>query len=276
MAASILVTGGTGTLGRHVVPGLRAAGRDLRVLSRKPHRPTSGVEYVVGDVETGAGLDEAVRGVETIVHLAGTAKRDDEKARNLVRAAGRAGSPHIVYISVVGADRVPVVSRLDRAMFGYLGYKCAAEQVIADSGLPYTTLRATQFHDLVFMVAQQLARLPIVPAFSGTRFQPIDARDVADRLIELTLGEPAGLVSELGGPRAYPFSALLRSYLRAAGKRRLIVPVRQPGKAAEAVRSGAILTPEHAVAGHTWEAFLADRVRAAGARVGQAAARPTS
>ena len=88
-------------------------------------------------------------GAEIIVHCAGGSKGDDGQARNLVGAASRAGARHLVYISVVGADRIPVVSGTDRAMFGYFGSKLAAERVVADSGVPWTTLRATQFHDLI-------------------------------------------------------------------------------------------------------------------------------
>jgi uncharacterized protein YbjT (DUF2867 family) len=141
----ILVTGGTGTLGRLVVPRLRDAGYDVRVLSRHPRPAAGGVELVAGDLGTGEGLQAAVAGAEVIVHLAGSAKGDQVKAANLVRAASRAGARHVVYISVVGADRIPVVSAVDRAMFGYFAAKRAAEQVIAGSGVPWTTLRATQF-----------------------------------------------------------------------------------------------------------------------------------
>ncbi len=123
MTSTILVTGGTGTLGRLVVPRLRDTGAKVRVLSRTPQPAREGVEFVVGDLDTGAGADEAVAGADTIVHCAGSAKGDDRKARHLVRAAGRAGAPHIVYISVIGADRVPVVSRTDRALFGYFAGK---------------------------------------------------------------------------------------------------------------------------------------------------------
>src|ERR687893_426676 len=105
---------------------------------------------------TGEGIEAAVDGIETIVHLAGSAKGDEDKARHLVRVAARAGAPHLVYISVVGAERIPVVSAVDRAMFGYFASKRAAEKVIEDSGLPWTTLRATQFHDLILTVARQL------------------------------------------------------------------------------------------------------------------------
>jgi uncharacterized protein YbjT (DUF2867 family) len=260
MTSPILVTGGTGTLGRLVVPLLRDARCDVRVLSRHRRDARDGIEYMTGDLATGEGIEPAVDGAATIVHCAGSAKGDEEKARNLVRAAARAGAQHLVYISVVGADRIPVVSGVDRAMFGYFGAKLAAERVVAGSGLPWTTLRATQFHDLVLMTARQMAKLPVIPAPSGFRFQPVDAGEVAARLVELTLGKPAGLVADMGGPRAYGMDDLVRGYLRAAHRHRPIVPVRMPGKAARAIRAGANLAPERAVGHRTWEDFLAERV----------------
>jgi uncharacterized protein YbjT (DUF2867 family) len=230
------------------------------VLSRRHHEAANGIEFVTGDLATGEGIEAAVDGAGTIVHCAGSAKGDEDKARNLVQAASRAGAAHLVYISVVGADRIPIGSRVDRAMFGYFGSKLAAERIVADSGLPFTTLRATQFHDLILTVAQQMAKLPVVPVPAGFRFQPVDADEVAARLVELTLGEPAGLVPDMGGPRVYGAADLLRGYLRASHRRRLIAPVWLPGKAARVFRAGGNLAPEQAVGHRTWEAFLADRV----------------
>jgi uncharacterized protein YbjT (DUF2867 family) len=258
MNAPILVTGGTGTLGRLVVPRLRDAGCGVRVLSRRSRQGEDGVQLVTGDLATGEGVDAAVAGTEIVLHCAGGPRGDDDKARHLVRAASRAGVRHLVYISVVGADRVPLASGLDRAMFGYFGSKLAAERAVADSGLPWTTLRATQFHALLLLVVRQLARLPVVPVPAGFRFQPVDAGEVATRLVELALGTPAGLVPDLGGPRVYELAELVRSYLRARGKHRPILPVRVPGTAARAVRAGANLAPDRAVGRRTWEEFLAD------------------
>jgi uncharacterized protein YbjT (DUF2867 family) len=201
-----------------------------------------------------------VDGAEIIVHLAGSSKGDEEKALNLVRAASGVGAPHLVYISVVGADRIPVVSGVDRAMFGYFGSKLAAERAVADSGLPWTTLRATQFHDLFLMTARQMARLPVIPVPARFQFQPVDAGEVATRLVELALGTPAGLVPDIAGPRVYGMAELVRGYLRASRKHRPIVPVRMPGKAARAIRAGANLAPDRAVGRRTWEEFLAERV----------------
>jgi len=262
----ILVTGGTGMLGRHLVPRLRATGREIRVLSRHSHDPEPGVEYVIGDLVTGDGIDAAVAGVDTIVHCAGTAKGDAEKTERLVRAATIAGKPHLVFISVVGADRVPVVG-VGRLPFAYFASKRGAELVVANSGLPWTTLRATQFHDLVLIVTKGLAKLPVAPVPVGFRFQPVDADVVAARLVELALGEPAGYVPDLGGPRAYRLVDLFRSYLRATGRRRVVLPIWIPGKSARAIRAGANLPAgpagqPNAQAGLTWEEFLAERVTA--------------
>ena len=256
----ILVTGGTGTLGSVVVTQLRDAGCNVRVLSRHSREATEGIEYVASDLTTAEGVQPAVDGVEVIVHLAGSQKGDDVKTLNLVRAASRVGTPHLVYISVVGADRVPVVSGIDRAMFGYYASKRAAERVVAGSGLPWTTLRATQFHELMLLTAQFMAKLPVLPVLAGFRFQPVAAAEVATRLVELALGAPSGLVPDIGGPKVYGMDEMLREYLRAAGKRRPIIPVWAPGKAARAIRAGANLTPERAVGKQTWEKFLAERV----------------
>jgi len=257
---TILVTGGTGTLGRQLVPRLRAAGCEVRVLSRRGGKPAPGVEHVTGDlsaaddVEAVAGV---LGGVRTIIHAAGSSKGDATKTRHLLEAIELAGiRPHVVYISVVGADRTPVVSGVDRAMFGYVEQKRLSEELIAGSGLPWTTVRATQFHDLVLQMARSMAKLPVVVVPAGTSMQPVDAGEVAERLVELALGAPQGLVADVGGPQVHAMGDVVRSYLRAAGKRRAIVRMRMPGKAARAFRDGANLTLRHAVGRVTWEGFL--------------------
>ncbi|GGX83252.1 SDR family oxidoreductase [Streptomyces hiroshimensis] len=251
---TILVTGGTGTLGSHVVPLLRQAGHTVRVLTRNARPAGDGVEYVTGDLLKDEGTDAAVAGVGTVLHLAGGPKGDDEATRNLVRAAQRAGVRHLVYISVIGADRIPL---------GYFRAKLDAERAVAESGLPWTTLRAAQFHDLALKVARSMAKLPVVPAPGGLLWQPVDAREVAARLVELALGEPAGQVPDLTGPKLYGLAELAQGYLKAQGKSRMKLPVRMPGKVGRAYRAGENLTLEGAAVGErTWEDFLAEQVGA--------------
>ncbi|MYS94068.1 MULTISPECIES: SDR family oxidoreductase [Streptomyces] len=252
MTSPILVTGGTGTLGRHVVPLLRASGHDVRILTRHPRPATDGVEYVTGDLLKGEGVETAVDGVETVLHLAGGPKGDDEATRTLVRAASPAGVRHLVHISVVGADRVPLA---------WMRTKLESERAVAGSGIPWTILRAAQFHDLALTVVEKMTKLPVFPVPGGLRLQPVDSREVAARLADLTLGAPAGLVPDLTGPRVHDLAALARPYLRHSGRRRPMLPVRIPGKAGRAYRAGANLTLEGAEAGkRTWEEFLAEKL----------------
>ncbi|MET7568083.1 NAD(P)H-binding protein [Streptomyces sp. NPDC005492] len=253
MTSPILVTGGTGTLGRHVVPLLRAAGHEVRVLSRQGRPAVDGVEYVTGDLLKDEGVAAAVTGTEIVLHLAGGQKGDDVATRNLMRAASKAGVRHLVYISVVGADRVPLA---------WLRTKLDSERAIADSGIPWTTLRAAQFHELTLTMIEKMTRLPVLPVPGGLRLQPVDSREVAARLVELALGAPAGRVPDLAGPGLYDIAALAAPYLKLRGKRRRpTLPVRIPGKAGRAYRAGENLAVEGAEVGKVgWEDFLAERV----------------
>jgi uncharacterized protein YbjT (DUF2867 family) len=253
MTSSVLLTGGTGTLGRLVTPLLRDAEHTVRVLSRHSHEPADGIDYVTGDLLKNEGIEAAVDGAEIILHLAGGPKGDDDATRNLVRAASRTGVRHLVYISVIGADRVPL---------GYFRSKLGAERAVADSGLPWTTLRAAQFHDLVLTVVRAMVRLPVLPIPGGLRLQPVDAGEVAARLVELMLDRPAGLVPDLAGPTVYGLAELVGGYLRISGRHRLTMPVRLPGKVGRAYRAGENLTLDNATVGkRTWEDFLAERLR---------------
>ncbi|MEU6081458.1 NAD(P)H-binding protein [Streptomyces sp. NPDC047108] len=254
MNGPILVTGGTGTLGRAVVRRLLDDGRTVRLLSRRtrPADDTAPYEWATGDIRTGAGLDRAVAGTDTIVHCATTGGRGDvEGTRRLIEAArGQGGTPHLVYISIVGIDTIP---------FRYYRAKLAAERLIEASGLPWTVLRTTQFHDLIAMVTDAQRRLPVTLSLSGVRLQPVEVREVADRLAGLAAGEPAGHVPDMGGPEVRTLTDLARACLAAAGRRRRVVPLWLPGRTLRAVRRGDILTPERAVGRGTFEDFLAAR-----------------
>jgi uncharacterized protein YbjT (DUF2867 family) len=265
MASLILVTGGTGRLGRLVVPQLQEAGGKVRVLSRRPHQAADGIEYVTGDLVKDEGIDAAVDGAEIVVHCADAFRGGADMTRNLVAAASRAGAArHLVDISVVGADKIPVVGRTDRAMFSYFGSQLAIERIVADSGLPWTTLRATQFYDALLLVGRAMARLPVIPVAAGFRFQPVDTGEVASRLVRLALGEPAGLAPDMAGPKIYGMAELIRGYLQSRGQHRAMVTIRLPGQAAAAIRAGANLAPDQAVGRRTWEEFLADQMGSPG------------
>ena len=245
--STILVTGGTGTLGRLVTARLRADGHEVRVLSRHAQ------PYAVDLREGGPGLDAAVAGVDTIVHCATSPRGGDERpAEVLIAAARKAGVSHLVYISIVGVDRVP---------FGYYKSKLAVEKLVEASGLGWTVLRATQFHDLLLQLFQGLAKVPVMLLPAGVSDQPVETAEVAARLAELAAGAPAGRVEDLAGPEVRTLESLARAYLKASGRRRALVNVPLWGAAYRQFRAGGHLAPEHAVGKGTFEQYLAARSR---------------
>ncbi|MBO0687225.1 MAG: NAD-dependent epimerase/dehydratase family protein, partial [Candidatus Dormibacteraeota bacterium] len=134
------------------------------------------------------------------------------------------------------------------------------ERLVAESGLPWTILRATQFYDYMLTNLRRLAKLPVVPVPSGFQVKPVDPEEVAAKLAELALGEPAGRVPEMAGPVVSSWADLLRDYVRASGKRRWVVPVPIPGTGA--VRRGGLLPgPDHTAGTRTWQQFLAEALR---------------
>jgi uncharacterized protein YbjT (DUF2867 family) len=250
----MLVTGGTGTLGRPLVDLLGRAGQPVRVLSRRPRAAGDPpVEWVVGDLATGAGLERAVDGAGVIVHCATSSRMrrvDVAGTGRLLDAARRAGSPHLVYISIVGVDRVPFV---------YYRAKLAVERLVERSGLPWTILRTTQFHDLIHRFLGTLTRPPVLLLPRGMRCQPVDTGEVAERLVALALGPPAERAADLGGPQVLTAEELAGSYLRATGRRRPLVRVPVPGATARGFRAGGHLCPEHPDGKRTWAEFLTAR-----------------
>ncbi|HEX2739685.1 MAG TPA: NmrA family NAD(P)-binding protein [Rubrobacter sp.] len=249
-APRVLVTGGTGVLGQHVVERLGAAGLQSRVLSRSGKPGT-----IRGDLRTGEGLEVAVKDVNIIIHCATSPFRkarqvDVEGTGRLLAAATRAGVSHIVYISIVGIDRAP--------SYPYYRIKLETERVVESSPVPHTILRATQFYDLVFMAMRFLDRLPVMPIPRGFLGQPIDAGEVAGHLVALS--GPAGRVPDIGGPEVMTLADAARTYLQIKGRRRRIFEVPFPGKTARAFREGALVCPDRAYGKIRWEDFLRSQI----------------
>jgi uncharacterized protein YbjT (DUF2867 family) len=248
----VLVTGGRGTLGRFVVQHLEAAGVPVRLLSRRspPANGESGARWVTGDLTDPAAVRGAVHGVGAVVHCASNFlkyKQDLVAARVLAEAAAAAGRPHVVYVSIVGVDRIPL---------GYYAVKRDVETLLLQSGLPVTIQRATQFHELFLRATGLLRRLPVVPVPAGFRFQPIAADEVAARLVALVSAEPRGRVDDIGGPEVHRGEDLVKACLGALGARRPVVPLPVPGRTAAAYRAGHNLAPGHAFGSTTFAEFL--------------------
>ena len=250
MTCEVLVAGATGTLGRQVVGAATAAGHRVRALSRRSHVGYTGLHWSQGDLLSGSGMDAAVDGIEVIVHCATQAigNKDAVAADHLIGAARRGGVAHIVYVSIVGIDAIPLP---------YYKTKLRVEQALAASDIGHTVLRATQFHDLINASFSVQRFSPALLALRGVRFQPIDTGDVAGRLVELIDAEPAGRVADIGGPAVHEHTDLGRMYLAARKSRRRVVGVGAPGRIFAGYRSGANLVPGNPVGTTTFEEYLA-------------------
>jgi uncharacterized protein YbjT (DUF2867 family) len=252
---NILVTGATGHLGRDIMRAAVAAGHGVRALSRRPAPSDRAADWVTADLATGAGLDAAVRGVDVVLHAASDARNsaaaDVRGTARLAAAARAARVSHFVYVSIVGVDRIPLA---------YYRHKLAAERAVAESGVPYSVVRATQFHWFLDWQLDRAARMPLVlPIPAGFHVQTIGTEDVARVLAEVVTGPPQGLLPDLAGPEAMTLAEAARVWVsvRRPGRRVVSLPI--PGRVAAAFRAGHNTAPDRPSGRETWRAWLERR-----------------
>lgn len=208
----ITVIGATGQIGSAVVERLRADGHDVVAASL-----SSGA-----NVLTGEGLADAVAGAQVLVDVVNSPSFEDgpvldfftASSKNLVAAAHAAGVGHYVALSIVGADGLPES--------GYMRAKVVQERTIVDSGLPYTVVRATQFHQFAEAITGSLVvggevRVP------EARIQPIAAQDVAAAVARAAEAAPVNGVLEVGGPDKLTFAEMARAVLAHEGDDKPVV-----------------------------------------------------
>ncbi|MBB3674384.1 uncharacterized protein YbjT (DUF2867 family) [Modestobacter versicolor] len=248
MSIRMVVAGGTGVVGRHVVEQARAAGHDVVPLSRSSGQ----------DVVAGTGLAEALAGADVVIDVTSTSTASAKASvaffraatENLLAAEQAAGVGHHVALSIVG---------IDGETSGYYAGKVVQEQVLAAGPVPWTLLRATQFHELV---PQLLGRLTFGPVavVPEMRTAPIAAAEVATALVRLAEGAPRGRVADLGGPEEARLADLARRWSVAGGQRRRVVQVPLPGGSGRRMRDGSLLPAPGADRGRqTFAEWLADR-----------------
>ena len=231
---TIAVAGGTGVLGRQVVDAVRRRGLTSVVIAR-----SAGIDLVSGD-----GLDDALAGADAVVDVSNVIALRAKPAiaffsaagGNLLAAGERAGVRHHVAVSIVGCDRVDM---------GYYLGKRRQEELVRSGPVPWTIVRATQFHDFA---GQLLERSPgpvkIVPKMLS---QPVSARLLADHLVDVALGEPQGMGADVGGPEQHQMPDLARRLIAHRGDHTKVIAAPLPGKAGRQIAAGGLLTGEGAV-----------------------------
>jgi uncharacterized protein YbjT (DUF2867 family) len=230
----LLLTGATGLVGSALLPRLIASGRPVRCLVRDPRRLGAErvrVQIALGDLSDPPSFRNALRGVDTVVHLA-AAIRDQPRGSieelnavatwRMVQAARKAGVGHFLFFSAQSA------SAHNRTRF--MRAKALAERAVADSGVPHTIFAPSIVYapgDVFLTLLERLALLPVVPISGSGRalFQPIWAQDVAD-CVMAALERPDGAQRyELSGPETLSYDAIVEIVLRAAGRPRRLVHV---------------------------------------------------
>ncbi|EDY45382.1 SDR family oxidoreductase [Streptomyces sp. SPB074] len=240
------VIGGTGRVGARLIAHLRAEGHQGVALVR-----SAGV-----DVTTGEGLREGLAGCEVCVNVStppafdGSALDFQERAMAHMLDAGRAaGTGHFVVLSIVGCEEVPQVP--------YYAAKAWQERALADSGVPWSVLRATQFHEFVpevmdWTTERGVVRLPSTP------LQPVAVADVVNLLVEVVLGPPTRARANLAGPESFALDDLARHVLARHPDGRAVVTDEEAGLFA-AVPGRELTAPRDATIGPTtFDAWLRD------------------
>lgn len=243
---SILVTGGRGVFGRLLVPALEALGSDVFITTRST--TPAGTSQRTLDLTNSDVSPSLFEGISTVVHAATNPARpkavDIEGTRRLLAAARSGGVEHIVYLSIVGVDDHPLP---------YYRAKRATERLIEGSGLAYSIVRATQFHQLL---ARVFATGPVTVRFPGLEFQVIDPTAVAEHVARIAMGAPAGRLPDIGGPQGETMQHMAESWKRVTGSRKPIVPIPVAGKIASAFRERRHFTPNRLAESRTWDDWL--------------------
>jgi uncharacterized protein YbjT (DUF2867 family) len=244
----IAVAGGTGQVGTHVVAAARARGHDVVVLARG-----NGIDLVAG-----TGVAEALNGADAVIDVASVTTLDagesvaffEATTRNLLAAAAAVGVGHHLALSIVGIDRAPE---------GYYAGKVVQERLVEGGRVPWTIVRATQFHEFAEQIYERAKVGPFHVA-PKMRTQPIAAREVAEHLVALAEATPVGRARDLAGPREESLVEMVRGVARARGSRAWIPAIPLPGASGRAQRDGSLLPGPGAVLGRqTYAEWLAGR-----------------
>ena len=253
----ILVTGGTGMLGKELVKILSENRITYFTTSRRCDvKDCYKIDLKNAEYEE---IKKAMEGKKIIFHLASDTKRfskavDVGGTEKLVQAAKENKIEHFIYISIVGIENVPL---------GYYKNKLGAEKVIAHSGIPYTILRSTQFHDFIDIILTKLLKGPIILLPKRFKIQPIDTRVVAMEMFKLYGSEAQNKILNIGGPEVLTLEEALLKRLKVMRMNKAILNLPLFGKVSSQIRRGSLTCIEESIESQIWEEYVEKKYTAA-------------
>ncbi|MEZ4772716.1 MAG: SDR family oxidoreductase [Bacteroidia bacterium] len=254
-AKKVLVTGGTGLLGRELVSFFENNHVPYVIGSRnQPANDILKTHWKKLDLATGEGLSECLENIDTIFHLASATRpfnpaTDVEGTRKMLEAGKLSGVNHIIYVSIVGIDKLPI---------SYYKIKIAAEQVIKDAGVDYTILRSTQFHTFLNTTIKKALKYPVAFMPKAIKYQPVGLIFVVDKLMDIYENGPINDTLEIGGPEVITMGEAAAQWLKAHNKKRWIinVPITLAGKLGKNLAEGGLTTSAIVKHSQTWAEYL--------------------
>ncbi|MBK7872519.1 MAG: NAD(P)H-binding protein [Saprospiraceae bacterium] len=259
-----LITGGTGVLGSALAKELQIQNLDFLAISRSRDKinhynsttEVSDLPWQCADLMTGEGLEQALIDVDTVFHLASIPKQTNEDhpelklMENLLNAARKKDVQHLIYISILGVDRVPMP---------YYRAKLEAEKILQKSGIPYTILRATQFHEFLEAIINLCLKLPIGLVPKKFKVQPISLEAVVQALIKISENEPQHKILNIGGSEVLNFGEAAKLWLEYHHKSKPVINIPIMGKLMKSIANGGLLCQEVAPDSITWETYLQEK-----------------
>ncbi|MEH7544938.1 SDR family oxidoreductase [Neobacillus vireti] len=251
---NLLVTGSSGQLGSTLLKQLNISDYQVKLTSRKKPEGIEHVEWVYSDLLTGEGIEEAIKDVDVIIHAATSPIKNSKivEVSGFKEFLGKIQHiKHFIYPSIVGIDEIP---------FKYYQQKYEAENLLKNSSIPHTIVRATQFHHFVenIFISKPLFKRYIVPG--NVKFQSVDVSEFANHLIGLVEKEPQGRADDFAGPDIITLREMAELKININNEPNKVLSISLPGKLYKSFSDGKNTNPIRKMGNITFEEYLLNKM----------------